>query len=159
MSLAPRPASPGTDVPSRNRSAPLELYLVNDRGDRPHSRTGYSSSHRRTACRPGPSSASRVAARPETGMPTSAAEPVTSGPEPRLQSRSVVRQVTLGRPPRIEPIIGSPEVRKSRVGRQDSAGRRGGGAPRPPPPPPRAPPPARGGVPPPPRRAGGAGAG
>src|SRR3954470_22045492 len=25
MTLAPRPASPGTDVPSRNRSAPLEL--------------------------------------------------------------------------------------------------------------------------------------
>jgi hypothetical protein len=25
MSLAPRPASPGTNVPSRNRSAPLEL--------------------------------------------------------------------------------------------------------------------------------------
>jgi hypothetical protein len=28
MSLAPRPASPGTNVPSRNRSAPLELSLV-----------------------------------------------------------------------------------------------------------------------------------
>src|SRR3954451_12451575 len=27
MSLAPRPASPGTNVPSRNRSAPLELCL------------------------------------------------------------------------------------------------------------------------------------
>ena len=28
MTLASRPASPGTNVPSRNRSAPLELYLL-----------------------------------------------------------------------------------------------------------------------------------
>ena len=53
----------------------------------------------------------------------SAAVPVTSGPVPADQSRSVGRQVTFGRPPRIEPNIGRPEVRNSSTGRHDSAGR------------------------------------
>src|SRR5690349_16472494 len=48
MSLAPRPASPGTNVPSRNRSAPLELCMVMLRAKR-HGGTSHSPTATRTS--------------------------------------------------------------------------------------------------------------
>ncbi len=47
MTLASRPASPGTNVPSRNRSAPLELYLSNTTGTPRHSPPGFGGPLRR----------------------------------------------------------------------------------------------------------------
>ncbi len=76
MTLDPRPASPGTNVPSRNRSAPLELFnpstvaATTDRQPRysPQRLVGPGASNGKTAAdRPGTSRSARIVHAAEDG--------------------------------------------------------------------------------------------
>lgn len=76
MTLDPRPASPGTNVPSRNRSAPLELFnpstvaVTTDRQPRysPQRLVGPGPSNGKTAAdRPGTSGSARIVHAAEDG--------------------------------------------------------------------------------------------
>ena len=114
MSLAPRPASPGTNVPSRNRSAPLELCFHCTGFNRPRSPEIPARAR---------SAASSQADLPHRARPSAAAGPLTSGPLPYDQSRSLARSVTSGSPRLTKPRRPLPLTRKSSDSRHGSAGR------------------------------------